>query len=157
MSSFTAIFRRPSRTVLLSSGAIALALAAGLLAWRPEKKVAAQTWALEATVKGLATKSLYFNGPARPWLLQWRPDLLTEEDRDEKSERARGMVQAVANKDLATCIVGSANPDNVRKWSDWVSQPLDSRLLAEVQAILSPIHNWFYIEGRPENNDPLNG
>ncbi len=61
---------------------------------------------------------------------------------------------SVANKDLATCIVGSANPDNVRKWADWVSQPLDSRLLAEVQAILSPIHNWFYIEGRPENNDP---
>jgi len=24
----------------------------------------------------------------------------------------------------------------------------------EVLAILKPIHNWFYIEGRPENNDP---
>lgn len=64
---------------------------------------------------------------------------------------------SVANKDLATCIVGSANPDNVRKWADWLSQPIDNRLLAEVQAILSPIHNWFYIEGRPENNDPLSG
>jgi L-galactose dehydrogenase len=24
-----------------------------------------------------------------------------------------------------------------------------------VLTILKPIHNWFYIEGRPENNDPL--
>jgi len=24
-----------------------------------------------------------------------------------------------------------------------------------VRAILKPIHNWFYVEGRPENNDPL--
>jgi len=28
-------------------------------------------------------------------------------------------------------------------------------LLKEVLAILQPIHDWFYIEGRPENNDPL--
>jgi hypothetical protein len=27
--------------------------------------------------------------------------------------------------------------------------------MVEVQAILRPIHNWFYVEGRPENNDPL--
>jgi L-galactose dehydrogenase len=61
---------------------------------------------------------------------------------------------SVANQDLATCIVGSANPDNVRKWAEWIQLPLDQALLAEVQAILRPIHNWFYIEGRPENNDP---
>ena len=100
MRAFTAILRRPSRTLLLSSGAIALALAAGLLAWRPGKNAGPQTGALEATVKGLVAKSLYYNGPARPWLLKWRPDLLTDEDRDEKSARARGLVQAVANKDL---------------------------------------------------------
>ena len=28
------------------------------------------------------------------------------------------------------------------------------QLLSEVQQILQPIHDWFYIEGRPENNDP---
>jgi L-galactose dehydrogenase len=61
---------------------------------------------------------------------------------------------SVANQDLATCIVGSANPANVRKWAEWTQQPIDQALLAEVQAILRPIHNWFYIEGRPENNDP---
>ncbi len=57
--------------------------------------------------------------------------------------------------DLATCVVGSANPENVRKWVQWSQEPLDRALLAEVQAILGPIANWFYVEGRPENNDPL--
>ncbi|MBS0263865.1 MAG: aldo/keto reductase [Planctomycetes bacterium] len=57
------------------------------------------------------------------------------------------------NPDLATCIIGSANPDNVRKWVDWSEQPIDQKLLTEVLEILKPIHNWYYIEGRPENND----
>jgi aryl-alcohol dehydrogenase-like predicted oxidoreductase len=61
---------------------------------------------------------------------------------------------SVANRDLATCIVGSANPDNVRQWATWIDQPLDANLLDDVLEILRPIHNWFYIEGRPENNDP---
>lgn len=56
-------------------------------------------------------------------------------------------------EELSTCVVGSANPANVRKWVEWSEQPLDLKLLAEVQAILQPIHNWHYIEGRPENND----
>ena len=60
---------------------------------------------------------------------------------------------SIANPDLATCIVGSANPANVQKWADWAKLPLDQQLLAEAQEILRPIHNWFYIEGRPENND----
>ena len=30
---------------------------------------------------------------------------------------------------------------------------MDEQLLQEVLEILKPIHNWFYIEGRPENND----
>ncbi len=62
---------------------------------------------------------------------------------------------SVANEDMATCIVGSANPKNVRKWVEWADQPIDPTLLAEVLAILEPIHDWFYIEGRPENNDPI--
>ncbi|HZZ78025.1 MAG TPA: aldo/keto reductase [Gemmataceae bacterium] len=61
---------------------------------------------------------------------------------------------SIANEDMATCIVGSANPENVRNWVKWSEQPIDQRLLAEVLEILKPIHNWFYIEGRPENNDP---
>lgn len=60
---------------------------------------------------------------------------------------------SMANPDLATCVVGSANPANIEKWAKWAALPLDQTLVAEVQAILRPIHNWFYIEGRPENND----
>ncbi len=61
---------------------------------------------------------------------------------------------SIANRDLDTCIVGSADPGRIRQWIDWASKPLDAALLQDVQAILRPIHNWFYIEGRPENNDP---
>ena len=60
---------------------------------------------------------------------------------------------SIANEDMTTCIVGSASPDNVRKWAQWAEQPMDQTLLKEVLDILKPIHNWFYIEGRPENND----
>ncbi len=62
---------------------------------------------------------------------------------------------SIANEDMATCVVGSANPENVKKWVTWADSPIDSHLLSEVLEILKPIHNWFYIEGRPENNDPL--
>ncbi len=59
---------------------------------------------------------------------------------------------SIRNTDIATTIIGSANPDNVRKWVDWANQPIDETLLSEVEAILSPIRNWAHIEGRPENN-----
>ncbi len=62
---------------------------------------------------------------------------------------------SIANEDMTTCIVGSANPENVRKWVDWSELAIDPTLLHEVLDILQPIHDWFYIEGRPENNDPL--
>jgi aryl-alcohol dehydrogenase-like predicted oxidoreductase len=61
---------------------------------------------------------------------------------------------SLANPEMTTCVVGSANPENVRQWAAWADQRLDQTLLAEVQEILRPIHNWYYIEGRPENNDP---
>src|SRR5688572_23160995 len=56
---------------------------------------------------------------------------------------------SLANEDMATCVVGSANPENVRKWATWADQPIDRQLLGEVLAILEPIHDWFYLEGRP--------
>ncbi len=61
---------------------------------------------------------------------------------------------SIAEEQMATCIVGSANPDNVSKWVSWSEAPVDQSLMNEVLEILRPIHNWFYIEGRPENNDP---
>jgi L-galactose dehydrogenase len=60
---------------------------------------------------------------------------------------------SIANEDMTTCIVGSANPANVKKWVEWADTPIDETLLAVTLAILKPIHNWFYIEGRPSNND----
>ena len=60
---------------------------------------------------------------------------------------------SVANPDMTTCVTGSANPERIREWARWVEQPIDAQLLQEVQEILRPIHNWSYIEGRPQNND----
>ncbi len=60
---------------------------------------------------------------------------------------------SLQHPDMATCITGSADPGRVAQWVEWASKPLDPELLREVQAILEPIHNWFYVEGRPENND----
>jgi L-galactose dehydrogenase len=70
------------------------------------------------------------------------------------SDIAKLAVQySIANKEMATCIVGSANPKNVELWAKWAVEPIDQPLLDGVLKILKPIHNWFYIEGRPENND----
>ena len=60
---------------------------------------------------------------------------------------------SIANPDFATCITGSANPNRVAEWARWSKEPLDEELLADVKEILKPIHNWFYVEGLPENND----
>lgn len=60
---------------------------------------------------------------------------------------------SIRNPDMATCIVGSANPENVKAWARWAAEPIDEPLLQQVLAILNPIHNWHHIEGRPENND----
>ncbi|MFM8584591.1 MAG: aldo/keto reductase, partial [Planctomycetaceae bacterium] len=62
---------------------------------------------------------------------------------------------SIAHPELTTCVVGSANPENVTRWAQWAALPLDLALVEQVRQILAPIHNWFYIEGRPENNDPL--
>ncbi|MCA9149196.1 MAG: aldo/keto reductase [Planctomycetales bacterium] len=61
---------------------------------------------------------------------------------------------SLANPALTTCITGSANPQRIRQWAQWAAEPLDQELMAQVRKILEPIHNWFYVEGRAENNDP---
>jgi aryl-alcohol dehydrogenase-like predicted oxidoreductase len=62
---------------------------------------------------------------------------------------------SIENRDIATCVVGSANPENVRKWAQWAGKPVDRELMGEVLKMLEPIHNWHHIEGRPENNDAM--
>ena len=60
---------------------------------------------------------------------------------------------SIRHPDLATCVTGSASPQRVAEWARWAAEPMDEQLLKEVLEILAPIHNWFYVEGRPENND----
>jgi len=56
------------------------------------------------------------------------------------------------NSDITTTIAGSANPENVRKWAQWIQEPIDRALLNEVLDILAPVRNIGHIEGLPENN-----
>jgi tetratricopeptide (TPR) repeat protein len=100
MPGFPVTLARHRRGILLASGALALILLAAWLLprWlrRDDPVITTPQFALEQ----LSAKALYFNGPARPWLLALRPGLLTAEDRDERSDRARAFPQAVANPKL---------------------------------------------------------
>jgi len=55
---------------------------------------------------------------------------------------------------IATTLVSSANPDNIRDNIAWADEPLDLELLDKVRQTLAPIHNVTWPSGRPENNDP---
>ena len=73
--------------------------------------------------------------------------------RDRKVNIAQLAIRfSIANPDMATTLVGTANPKNVKKNIDWAMAPLDEELLAEVQAILAPIQNQTWPSGRSENN-----
>jgi L-galactose dehydrogenase len=60
---------------------------------------------------------------------------------------------SLSNPDIATTLVGIASPEQITTDVGWVSQPLDTALLEEVMALLSPVHNTTWPSGRPENND----
>lgn len=57
-----------------------------------------------------------------------------------------------AHEDIATCVAGSANPDNVRKWAEWLEKPIPEDLLSAVLKIFAPVRNIGHLEGLPENN-----
>lgn len=57
-----------------------------------------------------------------------------------------------AQQDIASTVAGSANPENIKKWAQWLTEPTDPTLLEEVQAIFEPVKNTGHIEGLPENN-----
>jgi len=59
---------------------------------------------------------------------------------------------AVRNPDMATCIAGSASPKRIAQWAQWLDEPYDEALVAEVQAIFEPVKNIGHTEGLPENN-----
>jgi len=69
------------------------------------------------------------------------------------SDIARLALQfSCANPDISTTIAGSANPDNIRKWAQWIAEPIDRELLRDVQKIFEPVKNLGHKEGLPENN-----
>lgn len=57
-----------------------------------------------------------------------------------------------ANPDITSTVAGSANPENIRKWAQWLAEPMDTHLLAEVQAIFAPVKNLGHTEGLAKNN-----
>lgn len=57
-----------------------------------------------------------------------------------------------AHPDVATTVAGSANPNNIRNWAQWLAEPIDEQLLRDVQAIFAPVKNLGHAEGLPENN-----
>jgi aryl-alcohol dehydrogenase-like predicted oxidoreductase len=59
---------------------------------------------------------------------------------------------SLTNPEIATTLVGSANPRNMEQNIAWAEEAIDPVLLAEVLAILKPIHNVTWPSGRGENN-----
>ena len=59
---------------------------------------------------------------------------------------------STANPAITTTIAGSANPANIRRWVQWLNEPLDVELLEAVQKIFAPVKNIGHREGLPENN-----
>ena len=53
---------------------------------------------------------------------------------------------------IATTIAGSANPNNITKWAEWLAKPIDRDRLNQVLAIFEPVKDLGHKEGLPENN-----
>jgi tetratricopeptide (TPR) repeat protein len=99
MPQLSDLSRIPRRWLVLGL-LLLVVLTLGVAAWttrhrwhKPDPLLTSPTLALEA----LQATSLYFNNAARPELLAQRRELLTPEDLDEGSPRARGFTQAVQN------------------------------------------------------------
>jgi len=59
---------------------------------------------------------------------------------------------ACSHPDISTSVAGSANPENIRKWAEWIEHSINAELLAEVLAIFEPVKDIGHMEGLPENN-----
>ena len=73
--------------------------------------------------------------------------------REQGSDIAALAVQfSVMNPEIATTLVGTADPTNLRKNVAWCDRPIDRIMLDAVQSILRPIKNQSWLVGRAENN-----
>jgi L-galactose dehydrogenase len=64
---------------------------------------------------------------------------------------------SVAHPDIATTLVGTANPQNMLDNIRYANTPIDPDKLAAVRQALAPIHNFNFTRGRTENRDPILG
>jgi L-galactose dehydrogenase len=62
---------------------------------------------------------------------------------------------AVGHPGIATTLVGSANPENIRRNVAYIDAPVDYELMAGVLRVLAPIRNFNFTRGRRENQDAL--
>ncbi|MES2307592.1 MAG: aldo/keto reductase [Verrucomicrobiota bacterium] len=60
---------------------------------------------------------------------------------------------ALANSEIHTHILGTANPRRVLQNIRESEEPLDQELLRDVLEIFKPVHNMTWVSGKPENND----
>jgi len=61
----------------------------------------------------------------------------------------------VAHPGIATTLVGTASPANIRKNIAYATAPIEVELMNKVLELLQPIHNHNFTRGRPENRDPI--
>lgn len=101
---------------------------------------------------------LLTNAPLPAWLKEPEP-VKAAARRAAAACAARGVDLAqlalqfsCAQPGIVTTVAGSANPANIRRWAEWLAQPIDAELLREVQAIFAPVKNIGHREGLPENN-----
>ncbi len=64
---------------------------------------------------------------------------------------------ACAHDDIATTLVGTARPQNIRNNIEYVDELIDQDALAAVLEILGPIHNFNFTRGLPEHRDQIVG
>jgi aryl-alcohol dehydrogenase-like predicted oxidoreductase len=59
---------------------------------------------------------------------------------------------SLKNPEIATTLVGTADPANLKKNIGWLDEPIDEALLDTVVQMLDSIKDQTWIVGRPENN-----
>jgi L-galactose dehydrogenase len=105
----------------------------------------------------LAMRLLSFDGPPEWYLAPAEVKAKCAEVAKFCKERGSDLGKlalqfSVANPDIPTNIVGTANPKRIGQNIREIEEPLDEDLLAGVLEILKPIHNVTWPSGRPENN-----
>jgi len=62
---------------------------------------------------------------------------------------------SIAHPRIATTLIGTANPENIRRNVAWAMEEPDFEVIGQVLALLRPIHNHNFTRGRRENRDPI--